>query len=154
MKRTLNFAWVRLSRGAKGAITIGRVRRIVHCASLFSLTLAASLFVLASPSARANQSSDAPPAGNAENGKKLFVRDGCYECHGYLGQGAAQTGATRIGPPQRSFDGFLSYVRKPANNMPPYTVKAVPDKDLADIYAYLKSIPMPPKGKDIPLLNK
>ena len=42
----------------------------------------------------------------------------------------------------------------PTNQMPPYTSKAVPDQDLADIYAYLKSIPMPPKGKDIPLLNK
>jgi hypothetical protein len=38
--------------------------------------------------------------------------------------------------------------------MPPYSAKALPDQDLADIYAFLKSIPMPPKGKDIPLLNK
>ena len=22
-----------------------------------------------------------------ENGKRLFMRDGCYECHGYTGQG-------------------------------------------------------------------
>jgi mono/diheme cytochrome c family protein len=93
-------------------------------------------------------------AGNAENGKKLFAANGCYECHGYQGQGAAQTGAARIGPPQLSWEGFQSYVRKPAVQMPPYTAKAVPDKDLADIYSYLKSIPMPPKGKDIPLLNK
>ena len=80
--------------------------------------------------------------------------DGCYECHGREGQGAAQTGAARVGPPQLSFEGFQSYVRSPKNQMPPYTSKALPDQDLADIYAYLKSIPMPPKGKDIPLLNK
>jgi mono/diheme cytochrome c family protein len=104
--------------------------------------------------ARAQQSSDAPPAGNAQNGKKLFMRDGCYECHGRQGQGASQTGAARIGPPQLSFEGFQSYVRNPKANMPPYTNKAIPDQDLGDIYAYLKSIPMPPKGKDIPLLNK
>jgi mono/diheme cytochrome c family protein len=116
------------------------------------LIFAAALFAL--PIARAQQSSDAPPAGNAENGKKLFMSDGCYECHGRQGQGAAQTGAARIGPPQLSFEGFQSYVRKPAIQMPPYTSKALPDQDLADIYAYLKSIPMPPKGKDIPLLNK
>jgi mono/diheme cytochrome c family protein len=103
---------------------------------------------------RAQQSSDAPPAGNAQNGKKLFMSDGCYECHGQMGQGAAQTGAARIGPPQLSFEGFQNYVRKPTNQMPPYTSKALPDQDLSDIYAYLKSIPMPPKGKDIPLLNK
>jgi mono/diheme cytochrome c family protein len=104
--------------------------------------------------ARAQDSSAAAPAGNADNGKKLFMSDGCYECHGRLGQGAAQTGAARIGPPQLSFEGFQSYVRAPKINMPPYSSKAIPDQDLADIYAYLKSIPMPPKGKDIPLLNK
>ena len=110
--------------------------------------------LFAFPAARAQQSSDTPPTGNAQNGKKLFMSDGCYECHGRQGQGAAQTGAARIGPPQLSFEGFQSYVRNPKINMPPYTSKAIPDPALADIYAYLKSIPMPPKGKDIPLLNK
>ena len=86
--------------------------------------------------------------------KKLFLADGCYECHGREGQGAAQTGAARIGPPMLSFDGFQNYVRSPKNQMPPYSAKALPDQDLADIYAFLKSIPMPPKVKDIPLLNR
>jgi len=121
-------------------------------AGIFLFVLAATL--LAFPEARAQQASDTAPAGNAQNGKKLFNAVGCYECHGRLGQGAAQTGALRIGPPMRSFEGFLDYVRKPTNQMPPYTAKAIPDQDMADIYAYLKSIPMPPKGKDIPLLNK
>ena len=117
------------------------------------------LFVFAAllfgfPAARAQQSSDTPPTGNAQNGKKLFMGDGCYECHGRQGQGSSQTGAARIGPPLLSFEGFQSYVRSPKNQMPPYTSKALPDQDLTDIYAYLKSIPMPPKGKDIPLLNK
>ena len=121
-------------------------------AALILFIFAALLFGFAP--ARAQQSSDAPPTGNAQNGKKRFNADGCYECHGRLGQGAAQTGAARIGPPQLSFEGFQNYVRNPKINMPPYTSKAIPDQDLADIYAYLKSIPMPPKGKDIPLLNK
>ena len=120
--------------------------------ALFLFIFAALLFVF--PVARAQQASDATPSGNAQDGKKLFMGDGCYECHGRQGQGAAQTGAVRIGPPQLSFEGFQSYVRNPKNQMPPYTGKAVPDQDLADIYAYLKSIPLPPKGKDIPLLNK
>jgi ubiquinol-cytochrome c reductase cytochrome c subunit len=119
---------------------------------VFLFVIVALLFVF--PDARARQSSDAPAAGNAQNGKKLFISDGCYECHGRQGQGAAQTGAARIGPPQLSFEGFQSYIRAPKNQMPPYTSKAIPDQDLGDIYAYLKSIPMPPKGKDIPLLNK
>jgi mono/diheme cytochrome c family protein len=27
------------------------------------------------------------PRGNAANGKKLFETIGCFECHGYAGQG-------------------------------------------------------------------
>ena len=123
-----------------------------RCFGISLFVLAVSLLPLAG--ARAQQSADASSAGSAQNGKKLFNTVGCYECHGRQGQGAAQTGAARIGPPLLSFDGFLGYVRNPANIMPPYSAKAISDKDLADIYAYLKSIPMPPKGKDIPLLNK
>jgi mono/diheme cytochrome c family protein len=129
-----------------------RARRRNRLNASFIFVFAVLLFGF--PFAQAQQSSDAPPSGNAQNGKKLFNADGCYECHGRQGQGAAQTGAARIGPRQLSFEGFQSYVRKPANEMPPYSSKALPDQDLADIYAYLKSIPMPPKGKDIPLLNK
>jgi mono/diheme cytochrome c family protein len=123
-----------------------------HSAGIFLFVLAAIL--IAFPAARAQEASNAAPAGNVEHGKKLFNTVGCYECHGRQGQGAGQTGAARIGPPMLSIEGFESYVRKPINQMPPYSAKAIPDQDLADIYAFLKSIPMPPKGKDIPLLNK
>jgi mono/diheme cytochrome c family protein len=37
--------------------------------------------------------------------------------------------------------------------MPPYTKKVVSDRELADIYAYLQSIPQPPAAKSIPILN-
>src|SRR3974390_474785 len=123
-------------------VAMGRMNRFVV---LFLFVFAVLLFGF--PIARAQQSSDAPPSGNAQNGKKLFMSDGCYECHGRMGQGAAQTGAARIGPPQLSFEGFQNYVRSPKINMPPYASKGLPDQDLADIYAYLKSIPVPPKGK-------
>jgi mono/diheme cytochrome c family protein len=133
-------------------LNVSLASRWKRCAALFLFVLAALVFDFSG--AWAQQTSDNPPSGNAQNGKKLFMNDGCYECHGQQGQGAAQTGAARIGPPQLSFEGFQNYVRSPKNQMPPYTAKALPDQDLADIYLYLKSIPMPPKGKDIPLLNK
>jgi len=41
-------------------------------------------------------------AVNPSNGQRLFVKDGCYECHGYLGQGSTSTGGTRLGPPADS----------------------------------------------------
>jgi ubiquinol-cytochrome c reductase cytochrome c subunit len=89
--------------------------------------------------------------GNAENGKKLFLAYGCYECHGRQGAGAAI--APRIGPPALSLAGVLRYVRAPTGQMPPYTAKVVSDQDLADIYSFLKTFPPPPPASSIPLLN-
>jgi len=94
----------------------------------------------------------AAPAGNAQNGRKLFVSYGCYECHDREGQGGAGTGP-RLAPKPIPFAALSAYVRHPSGQMPPYTAKVVSDKDLADIYAFLLSIPAPPPVKSIPLLN-
>jgi mono/diheme cytochrome c family protein len=102
----------------------------------------------------------APPSnlsalmGNAQNGSRIYVSYGCYECHGGVGQGAQQTGAPRIGPPALTIDAFARYIHQPTGNMPPYTSKVVSDQDVADIYAFLKSLPPAPPAKDIPLLNQ
>jgi mono/diheme cytochrome c family protein len=101
-----------------------------------------------------SKSSDDSLAGNVENGKKFFMTDGCFECHGTVGQGATATGGARIGPPAISFEELVEYVHHPSGQMPPYTSKVISDQDLADIYAYLKSQPKPPSGKSIPLLNQ
>ena len=87
--------------------------------------------------------------GNAENGKKLFVKDGCYECHGYEGQGGA---GPRIAP--RPAAAGIQYIRKPTGQMPPYTVKVVSESELADIRAFLGTIKAPPPVKSIALLNQ
>jgi mono/diheme cytochrome c family protein len=90
-------------------------------------------------------------AGNAERGKTLFTNDGCYECHGRAAQGGV---GPRLGPDPLPLTFIEKYVRHPTGQMPPYTVKTVSDRDLADIYAFLKSLPESPKAKDIPLLNQ
>ncbi|HEV2198558.1 MAG TPA: cytochrome c [Bryobacteraceae bacterium] len=87
------------------------------------------------------------PAGNPTRGKELFLKNGCYECHGTVGQGGT---GPRLAPRTAS----LAYVRKPAGQMPPYTPKVMPDADLADVLAYLMSIPAPPPAKGIALLNQ
>lgn len=92
--------------------------------------------------------------GNSQNGNRTYVADGCYECHGRVGQGSQQTGAPRIGPPALTIDAFARYIHAPTGNMPPYTSKVVSDQDVADIYAFLKSVPPAPAAKDIPLLNQ
>ena len=94
----------------------------------------------------------ATPAGDAQNGRKLFASDGCYECHGYMAQGASPTGP-RLGPRPIAFAAFTKYVRQPTGQMPPYTSKVVPDAALADIYAFLQSLPTPPSADSIPALE-
>jgi len=89
--------------------------------------------------------------GNAANGKKLYVKDGCYECHGYNGQGGA---GARIAPKPPAVAALIKYVRHPAGAMPPYTAKVASDQDLADIRAFLATIPEPPPLKSIPILNQ
>ena len=101
-----------------------------------------------------NRKQEPSAAANPSNGQRLFVRVGCYECHGYLGQGSTSTGGTRLGPPQIPLSAFVSYVREPTGQMPPYIVKAISNEDLTEIYNFLKSVPPPPPLKTIPILNQ
>jgi mono/diheme cytochrome c family protein len=52
-----------------------------------------------------------------------------------------------------AFGQFSKLVRQPIGQMPPYTMKSLPDKDLADIYAFLQSLPTPPDAATIPALR-
>jgi mono/diheme cytochrome c family protein len=93
----------------------------------------------------------AQPKGDASNGKKIFQTYGCYQCHGREAQGGV---GPRLGPRPISFAAFSRYVRQPTDQMPPYTTKVVSDAQLADMYAFLQSIPAPPDAKNIPILNQ
>jgi mono/diheme cytochrome c family protein len=90
--------------------------------------------------------------GNAENGKRLFLRDGCWECHGYAGQGSRD--GARIANTALNAPGFIRYVRRPSGSMPAFVEKVATDQELTDIWAYLKSMPASKSAKDIPLLNQ
>jgi mono/diheme cytochrome c family protein len=90
--------------------------------------------------------------GNPQNGNQLFVKDGCYQCHGYDGHGGF---GARLAPRPMPLAALIAYVRRPApGDMPVYTAKVISDAELTDIWAFLKSIPDPPAVKDIPLLNQ
>jgi len=91
------------------------------------------------------------PRGDAQNGKSLFMKFGCYECHGREGQGSTATGP-RLNQNPITYARFVAYIRKPAGEMPPYTAKLANDQQAADIYAFLQSLPKPPA--DIPLLKQ
>src|SRR5436189_4818757 len=95
----------------------------------------------------------AVPRGNAESGKMLFNKIGCYQCHGREGQGSTATGP-RLNQNPITYTRFISYIRKPAGEMPPYTAKVVSDQQAADIFAFLQSLPKPPAVDTIPLLKQ
>jgi mono/diheme cytochrome c family protein len=96
----------------------------------------------------------AAPGGDAGRGKKIFVTYGCYQCHGYVGQGGSGVlGGPRLAPRPLAFEAFTRQLRHPRYEMPPYTEKVVSVQDVADIYAFLLSIPPPPPLSSIPLLN-
>ena len=121
-----------------GGKVFSRVLRY-SAAALIGLTMA-------SPGAFAQDT----PRGNAANGKKLFETVGCFECHGWAGQGGG-AGPKLIYPP--AYPAFVVQLRTPRNIMPPFTAKVLTDQQAADIYAYVATFPKPPDPKTIPLLQ-
>jgi len=84
-------------------------------------------------------------AQDANNGNQLYQDKGCWTCHGTVGQGAR---GPALAPEELPFEAFAAYVRQPALEMPPYREAVLSDAELADIHAYIASIPQPPSPAD------
>ena len=96
----------------------------------------------------------APAAGNAQNGKDLFAKNGCSACHGtgaatLVGPGLAglaDTAGSRVAG--LSPDAYIEQsIRDPAKfivsgfqNLMPATYKDLPAAEVADLIAYLKTL--------------
>jgi ubiquinol-cytochrome c reductase cytochrome c subunit len=89
-------------------------------------------------------------AASPDKGRVAFEKNGCWQCHGLQGQGGV-TGP-KLAPDPLPFEGLAGFVRSTNGPMPPYPEKILPNEDLADIHAYLQSIPQPQDYKSIPLL--
>jgi len=93
---------------------------------------------------------------SATNGKAVFMRIGCYACHGTVGHGGA---GTRLAPDPLPLEAFTTWVRNGTpgwsvtRGMPAFSSAALSDPELADIRAFLASIPAPRAVEDIALLN-
>jgi mono/diheme cytochrome c family protein len=92
----------------------------------------------------------AAAGGDAKKGKSLFEQTyRCYACHGFDGQ----SGSPRLVPMARTEEAFIAYVRKPSTPAMPAFADA-PTADLADVYAYLRSLRSDaPPIESIPLLQ-
>jgi mono/diheme cytochrome c family protein len=93
----------------------------------------------------------AEPAGNAEKGKQLYMTIGCQACHGRTAQGVA--GNRKLAPKPIPLAAGIAYVRSPKGQMISYSSKILSDADLADIWAYLRSIPENPSAESTILKN-
>jgi mono/diheme cytochrome c family protein len=134
-----------------------RKGRVPFFAGSLAFVMIAALAILPGSSARARTAipgpqDEKPPAGNSQNGKKLFTSYGCFECHGHQAEGTS-VGGPRLGPNPILFSAFVRYIRQPTGQMPPFTIKVTSAADLADIYAFLQSLPLPPKADSIPALK-
>lgn len=90
--------------------------------------------------------------GDAKKGGKMFVDYSCYACHGFSGQNGP---GKRLVPMKLAAVAFTAYVRSPGTNqMPSYSAKVLSDAQLADIWAYIKTLPDSPEAKDIPLVQQ
>ena len=112
--------------------------------------LTASLLLVATALNAQPPAGSAGVTGNAERGRGLFSDTyNCYACHGF----DAQTGERRLVPMKYTQDGFITFVQSsPLPQMP-----AFPDasaQTLADIWAYLKTVPVDAPPLDgVPLLR-
>ena len=80
--------------------------------------------------------------GNAENGKRLYLKNGCYQCHGQSGQGGLA--GTRLAQTKLAQAAFFAYVRNPApGGMPPYRAQVMTDQELTDVLTYVTTCPEP-----------
>jgi mono/diheme cytochrome c family protein len=100
-----------------------------------------------------NGGPQAAPRGDARAGQQLYLSIGCWECHGSEAQGGAITGP-RLAHTALPFAAVMQQLRVPQNAMPPYEPAVVSDTDVANIYAWLESLPAPQTAASIPLLSQ
>jgi len=111
-------------------------------------TIAFAMFALCASGAAFAQ-------GDAANGKRVYLADGCFTCHGRSGQGGALNyPAPALAQTNLPVEAFKALVRAGPNDMPAYSDAVLSDKDLGDIHAFLMSLPGRKSPKDYPVLSQ
>jgi mono/diheme cytochrome c family protein len=94
------------------------------------------------------------PKGDAANGKRIYLATGCFMCHGRVGQGGAYNGpAPVLAKTEMPYEGFKGQLRQPSQDMPAYSEAVMSDQQIADIYAFVQSLPGRRDPKSIAILN-
>ena len=89
------------------------------------------------------------------NGKRVYLAVGCFTCHGRAGQGGAYNGpAPALAQTKLPVEAFKVIVRAGPNDMPAYSDAVLSEEDLADIHAFLHSLPGRRPVSDLPILSQ
>jgi mono/diheme cytochrome c family protein len=133
----------------KSASSFGRLRMAAPVAAVITVVVAAL-----AGGGRAASAQD-QPAGDPVNGKRVYLADGCFECHGRSGQGGAMNyQIPALAKLELPVESFVAFLRAAPNDMPAFSADVLSDKDATDIYAFLQSLPGRQPVKDFPLLNQ
>ena len=114
------------------------------------LAIAGLTALAVSPSLAQQGAADADIA----RGKSKYLAVGCFTCHGRAGQGGALNypAPALVGLPMPA-EALATFLRNPPGDMPPYAQAVLNDADVADILAFISSLPGRKDPKTIPLLN-
>jgi mono/diheme cytochrome c family protein len=125
-------------------------KRRLSVLSVALIIMVAASAVAQTPPTSTPSAGQAAARGDAKKGKALFEQTyRCYACHGFDGQ----SGSPRLVPMARTEEAFIAYIRKPSTPAMP-TFADAPTPDLADVYAYLRSLRADaPPIESIPLLK-
>lgn len=86
-------------------------------------------------------------AREGDEGRAAYIEHGCYQCHGYDGQGGFA--GSRIAPDPLPYTAFAALVRYPANVMPAYAPEVLSDRELKQIHDYVSAIPKPASAEQV-----
>ena len=123
------------------------VTLLALCASGAGLPLWAAAQAVTSPVVSPGAADD------VERGRQLYMANGCFSCHGTVGQGGERSGAPKLAPDTYPFEAFRVLVRTPREAMPRFDVKFVSEEQLQLIHRYLSAVPRGVAAKDIPALQ-
>jgi mono/diheme cytochrome c family protein len=129
------------------------IMKLFTMRSAYVAVLVAGAFAARGPGPAALEQNAA--SVDAANGKRVYLADGCFMCHGRAGQGGAMNyPAPAIAKLEMPVEAFVSFLRDAPNDMPAYSTDVLSDKEAADIHAFLQSLPGPKPAKEFPLLNQ
>ena len=70
-------------------------------------------------------------AASAEKGKAAFIRHGCWQCHGFQGQGGIA--GPKLAPDPIAIETFTAFVRTTNRAMPPYMEAVLSNEESSPI---------------------